>query len=99
VDWSFTNPTTPIHPPLTSIITRAVLGASEGDRRYRERASQIFTNAFQLAALSNHVESATARLVAAARDAAEADRFRAGGAEMLRRVTARHAFIARQLAN
>jgi hypothetical protein len=97
LDLGFSNSHGPIRPPMTSIITRAVLGTPEGQARYRERASQIFKNVFSLANLSNHVEVATARLRAAARDPAEESRLQSCGAEMLRRVTARHAFIASEI--
>jgi hypothetical protein len=98
LDWGFANAGAPVHPPTTSIITHAVLGTTEGRRRYDERARQIFTNVFQLTVLSNRVNEATARLKAAARDPTEAQQFESCGAEMLRRIAARHAFIASKLA-
>jgi len=98
LDWGFANAGAPVHPPTTSIITHAVLGTPEGRRRYDERARQIFTNAFQLCILTNRVNEATARLKAAAQDAAQASQFESCGTEMLRRVAARHAFIASKLA-
>jgi len=98
LDWGFANAGAPVHPPTTSIITHAVVVTPAGRRRYDEHARQIFTNVFQLTVLSNRVNEATALLKAAARDATEADQFEKCGTEMLRRVAARHAFIASKLA-
>lgn len=97
-DWGFANGGAPVRPPTGSLLTRAVLSVPEGRRLYHERARALFTNVFRLETLSNRVSAAIQRLQAAARNDAEAKQFAGYGAEMNRRVAARHETVTRQMA-
>ncbi len=97
IDWGFAATTHPIRPPRNSLVTRAVLESPEGQRQFKERTRQLFTNVFQLDVLTNRVNAAVARLTAAARQPAEAAEFARCGAEMQARLIARHQNLLEQL--
>ena len=93
VDWAFQNTGVAVRPPMNSIVTRAVLETPEGRRRYGERLHEIFSNHFKLDVLSNRIDAARMRLKQNAVNPNEAKQFEQSAAEMLNRVTARHAHI------
>lgn len=98
LDWGFQNSGAPVQPPHNSIITRAVLGTSEGRSAFRERRSQLFTNLYRLDLFSNRVDKAVAQLKTAAHDTNEAKQFDDYGREMIRRIAARYQVVSNQLA-
>ena len=97
VDWAFQNTGVAVRPPMSSIVTRAVLETPDGRRRYGERLREVFSSAFRLEVLSNRIDTALARLKQSALDGNEAKKFDQCAAEMLNRVAARHAHITRLL--
>ena len=97
VDWAFQNIGVAVRPPMSSIVTRAVLETPEGRRRYSERLREIFSNHFKLEVLSNRIDAALVRLKQSALDGNEAKQFDQCAAEMRNRVTARHAHITKLL--
>jgi hypothetical protein len=98
LDWGFAQTGVSIRPPLNSIVVRAVLDTPEGAARYRERVGQLFTNAFNVPALTNRVNDVAAKLKAAARNPAEAKEWENQAAGMRDRIVQRAANIADQLA-
>lgn len=98
LDWGFQNSGAPVQPPPNSIITRAVLGTTEGRKAFRERRSQLFARTYHLDLFSNRVESAVAKLKTAAHDTNEVKQFEDYGREMNRRIAARYLFVSNQLA-
>jgi hypothetical protein len=98
IDWAFQNGGILISQAFNSIVTKAVLETAEGRRGYRERTRQLFTNVFQVELLTNRVNTAVARLLAAAHHTNEARDFLNYGAEMRQRILARHRNVADQLA-
>ena len=99
LDWGFANSSVSINPPKNSIVTKAVLQTPQGWRRYKERQAQLFTNVFRVDVMTNRLNDAVAKLVAAARDADEGKEFENCGAEMRNRILARAKNIAAQLAS
>src|SRR5262249_54467037 len=53
LDWAFRRPNMSIMAAPKSIVARAVLETPEGKAVYRERIGTLFTNAFQLATITN----------------------------------------------
>ena len=98
IDWAYANPGVSMQPPRASILTKAVLQTPAGWRRFKELRGQLFTNLFQVHILTNRVQMAAARLVAAARTPDEAKEFQKGANEMCNHIIARAANIAQQLA-
>lgn len=97
VDWGFGNTGLSIRPPMSSIVTRAVLQTSYGRKAYRERLGQLYTNIFKVDVLTNRVNEAVARLKAAARNPDEAKEFDAYGASMRNRIVQRHRSVTEQI--
>lgn len=97
VDWAFQNIGVAIRPPMSSIVTRAVLETPEGHRRYGERLRELFSGIYRLDVLSNRIDSALMRLRKGALNENEARQFEQFAAEMRNRVTARHAHITKLL--
>ena len=52
----------PLLPSMEGLVARAVTTTPEGRRRYRERVSSLFTNLFQVAALTNRINELQARI-------------------------------------
>jgi hypothetical protein len=98
IDWAFAAGGISIRPPRNSIVTRAVLETSEGQRAYRLRTRELFTNAFRIDVLTNRVNAAVGRLKNAARNPNESREFEGYGLEMRNRILARHKNISEQLA-
>ena len=97
VDWAFQNTGVAVRPPMSSIVTRAVLETPDGRRRYNERLRELFSGIFRLEVLSNRIDTARVRLKQHALDGNEAKQFDQCAAEMLNRVAARHAHITKLL--
>ena len=93
VDWAFQNTGVAVRPPMSSIVTRAVLETAEGRRRYSERLREIFSNNLKLDVLSNRIDTALMRLKQNAVNGNEAKQFEQWAAEMRNRVVARYAHI------
>jgi len=98
IDWAYSNIGVSIQPPRSSLLTKAVLQTPMGWRRFKELRGQLFTNTFQVPLLTNRVQAAAVRLVAAAHTPDEAREFQNGATEMCNRIVARAANIAQQLA-
>jgi hypothetical protein len=98
LDWAYSDTGVPIEPPLSSIITRAVIQTPQGRQLYRERVRQLYTNVFRVEVMTNRVNAAVAKLQAAARNTNEAKEFNNYGIEMRNRIVARHRNIAEQIA-
>jgi spore coat protein H len=64
-DWGFQNPNISIHPPMSTLLVKAVLQTPQGRTRYRERFRTLYTNVFNVPVLSKRVDDAVARLKAA----------------------------------
>ncbi len=97
LDWAYANSGVSIHPPRSSIITRAVLQTPQGRKLYRERVHELYTNVFRVDVMTNRVNTTIARLKAAARNANEAKEFENYGNDMRNRILARAENIAQQL--
>ncbi len=97
LDWGFANTGVGIRPPLSSLVTRAVLTTPQGSALYKSRVRALCTNIFQLEVLTNRVHGAVARLLAQARNQNETNEFRRWGTEMNARLMARHQNITNQL--
>lgn len=98
IDWGFADSGYSVRPRPNSIVTRAVLEPPLGRDGFRERRQQLFTNVFNLTVLSNRIDDAVHRLVAAARNTNEAREFIGYGNEMHKRIVARQRNISDQLA-
>jgi hypothetical protein len=62
LDQMFWEPNGPIFPRMEGGVARAVLQTPEGRRRYRERMSQLLTNAFKIEAITNEVRRIEAQI-------------------------------------
>jgi hypothetical protein len=62
LDWGYANTGVCIWPPLNSVMVKAVLQAPQGQRIYRQRVRESFTNYFRLETLTNRVLQAGERL-------------------------------------
>jgi spore coat protein H len=98
IDWGFANTGLSVHPPMNSLVVKAVLQKPQGRRIYRERLGTLYTNIFRVDVLTNRVNAAVARLKAAARTPGEAKEFEGHGAGMCDRIVQRHRSIMAQLA-
>jgi spore coat protein H len=96
LDWAFRRPQMAILPAPGSIVGRAVLQTPEGQTLYRERIGTLFTNVFQLAAITNRMEQALAKLRAGSGpEIAEIEKSAAG---MRQGIISRAQSVAEQLA-
>src|SRR5262249_35026194 len=96
LDWAFRRPNMSIIAAPKSIVARAVLETSEGQALYRERIGTLFTNAFQLATITNRMEQALAKLRAG--NLPEIARLEQSAAVMRDRIVLRAKSVADQLA-
>jgi hypothetical protein len=62
IDWAFRRPSISIQPPTKSIVGRAVLSTSEGQKLYDERIGTLFTNVFRLPVITNRIEQTLAKI-------------------------------------
>jgi hypothetical protein len=97
LDGAFKQSGLALTPPQNYLLTQAVFQQPEARWQYRERLAYLFTNAFQLSALSNLVEGAVARLKSAARNDQEVRQFGQWGEQAWRNVEQRHRYVVDQL--
>jgi hypothetical protein len=98
VDWAFGNSGIDVrNPPQNALVTKAVMTAPDGQRRYRERLGTLFTNVFRLEVMTNRVNTAVGRLLAQANNPNEAKDFLRYGTDMNNRLVARWQNITNQL--
>src|SRR5260221_12900960 len=62
LDQMFWRPDGSIRPPMGGLVARSVLQTSEGQRRYRERMSQLLTNVFNADAITSRVQELAATI-------------------------------------
>ena len=63
VDQTFQRPNIPLFPQTANgLVARSVLEIPQARERYRERMSQLLTNVFQVAAITNHVYEVAAKV-------------------------------------
>ena len=55
MDQMFWEPNGPIHPAANGLVARSLLETSEGRRLYRARMTELTTNVFQVAAITNRL--------------------------------------------
>jgi hypothetical protein len=99
IDGSFSQNAMPIVPPTKYILTRAVLETPEGQKLYRERFATLFTNVFKVEAMTNRIQSAAARLYAAALAEHERTNIVGRTASFTRRILERYDNVTKQLAD
>jgi len=98
VDWAFANAGIDVrNPPQNTLVTKAVMSAPEGQRLYKQRVGELFTNVFQLEVLTNRVNAAVGRLVAHASNPNEVKDFLRYGTDMNNRLVTRWRNITNQL--
>ncbi len=97
IDGTFRDNNISIRPPAKYILSKAVLTTPDGGKLYRARAATLFTNVFKLDVMSNRVQIASARLLAAATSDQERTDIARHMTNFLHRVTLRHARAAQQL--
>ena len=95
-DWGFQRPTVSIHPPMNTLLVRAVLQTPQGRTQYRERVRTLYTNVFNVPELAKRVDEAVARLKVA--DPKRAGQYEAHGAATRNAIAQRHRSIGEQLA-
>jgi spore coat protein H len=95
-DWGFQNPGISIHPPMNSLLVKAVLQTPQGRTQYRERFRTLYTNVFNVPVLTSRVNEAVARLKAA--NPNNAREYDAYGAATRNAIAQRDRNIAEQLA-
>jgi hypothetical protein len=98
IDGSFTQNTMPIVPPPRYVLTRAVLEMPEGRQLYQQRVATLFTNVFKLEVMTNRIQTAAARLHAAAITEHERTDIAVRTASFTRRIIERYDSATRQLA-
>ena len=97
LDWAFRRPNLSIHPPLKSIVGRAVLGTEEGQKLFQQRVGTLFTNVFRVAVITNRMEQALAKIRAVGLDAKELARVERNAAMMRERIELRGERVTEQL--
>src|SRR5688572_5117194 len=95
-DWGFQRPSVSIHPPMNTLLVRAVWQTPHGQTRYRERFRTLYTNIFQVPVLARRVDEAVARLKRA--NPKSAREYDAYGAATRDAIAERYRNIAEQLA-
>ena len=95
-DWGFQNPGLSIHPPMNTLLVKAVLQTPQGRTQYRERFRTLYTNVFNVPVLTRRVDDAVARLKAANPNGAR--QYDAHGAATRNAIAQRDRSIAEQLA-
>jgi hypothetical protein len=95
-DWGFQKPSISIHPPMNSLLVKAVLQTPQGRTQYRERFRTLYTNIFNVPVLTKRVNEAVARLKAANPNGAR--QYEAHGAGTRNAIAQRDRSIAEQLA-
>jgi spore coat protein H len=91
------SPDLPLQPHMAGLVARAVMETAEGRSGYRGRVASVFTNVFNVAALTSRVDQLVLQLRPALRGSAGRDLVRQ--AEVVKaRITVRAAGVARQLA-
>jgi spore coat protein H len=98
IDGSFKETSLSIRPPAKYILTRALLETEEGQKQYRKVLHSVVTNVFKIDVITNRVQLATERLLAAAETAQERTRISALSASFLQRVAERFESVTRQVA-
>ena len=100
MDNMFQQATWSWRPTMSGLLTRAVLLTSEGQKRYRERISNILTNQFRAELLTNRVAEIAAHVqpVIAERNAAGLKDWEQQVSGLRERINARHKSITEQLA-
>ena len=95
-DWGFQRPSVSIHPPMNTLLVRAVWQTPQGRTQYRERFRTLYTNIFQVPVLARRVDEAVARLKRANPNGAR--EYDALGAATRNAIAERYRNIAEQLA-
>jgi spore coat protein H len=99
-DQMFQNPTAAIRPPMAGLLAQSLLRVPQGRHLYRDRFGIIFSNTFNLSALSNRVDAIVAAVTPALRayDKALVNEFRTQSLGVKDRITQRVVDIRKQLA-
>ena len=95
-DWGFQRPSVSIHPPMNTLLVRAVWQTPQGRAQYRERFRTLYTNVLNVPVLSKRVDEAVARLKTA--DPKRAGQYDGYGAATRNAIAERYRNIAEQLA-
>jgi hypothetical protein len=98
LDWAFRRPNLSIHPPLKSIVGRAVLSTDEGERIFHHRIAELYTNVFRVPVITNRMEQALQKIRSAGLGAIELAKIERNAAIMRERIQLRGARVAEQLA-
>ncbi|HEY2951901.1 MAG TPA: CotH kinase family protein [Verrucomicrobiae bacterium] len=98
LDWAFRRPNISIQPPLKSIVGRAVFQTSEGQRLFRARIGDLYTNVFLVPVITNRMEQALVKFRSGGLQPTELARIEKNAAIMRERIQLRGARVAEQLA-
>jgi hypothetical protein len=98
LDWAFRRPNLSIQPPLKSIVGRAVFQTNEGRKLFRERIGTLYTNVFQVPAITTRMNEALAKLRSAGLKPAELAKLARNAGIMRERIQLRGQRVAEQLA-
>lgn len=100
-DQLFQNATSPIRPNMQGLAAQAVMRTSQGRRAYREKFATLFTNVFEVAVLTNRVDTVVAQVspALATFDKAASNEFRSQANGVKERIVQRAGEIRKQLAS
>jgi len=98
MDWAFLRPSLSIRVPLDSIVAHAVFDTPQGQKLYRERAGTLFTNLFQVPAITHRIETEMAKIRTGAFSSNQLAAIERGTALMRDRIAARARRISDELA-
>lgn len=99
MDWAFLRPNLSIRVPLDSIVAHAVFGTPQGQKLYRERIGTLFTNLFQVSAITNCIEAEMAKIRTGTFSSNQLVAIERGAALMCERIIARARRISEELAD
>jgi len=87
----------PVEPHMAGVVAKAVLETPQGRQAYRHRLALVFTNCFELEALTNHVR-AWSEAIAPHLTRTEAGALRREAVDLCERIRQRVLYVRRQLA-
>ena len=98
LDWAFRRPNISIHPPLKSLVGRAVFETNDGGKLFRERIGTLYTNVFRVSVITNRMEQGLKKLRTAGLTANELARMERTATSIRERILIRYTRVAEQLA-
>jgi spore coat protein H len=97
IDWAFRRPQISIQPPTKSIVGRAVLSTTEGQKLYNERIGTLFTNVLRVGVITNRMELALAKIRRAGLAESELKQIERRAVWLRRQIEARATSVSNQL--